>query len=197
MLKPIFYKTNAGHYLVVKRDGSVIVEIDGQLRHFNEPVDYRDFVHDRAQWLMIEDEKTIADLTKMFLLNVSGRTARDVSAAPPTSEDGKRERHKATEANQKIADPSRSRKNIAIVCRTLVIILIAWILVRATWPSEFLASRFADLTVGGALAGILWLVVSLCIAVMLLAYALRLPIRRRQFDFWCAFWINTAVIIGG
>jgi hypothetical protein len=95
-----------------------------------------------------------------------------------------------------MTDPSLLRKNIAIVCRTLVITFVAWILVRATWPFEFMASHFAALTVGGALAGIFWLLFSLCIAVMLFAYSVRLPIRKRQFDFWCGFWINTAVIIG-
>jgi hypothetical protein len=94
------------------------------------------------------------------------------------------------------ATPPTLEKNIGIVCRTLVVAFVAWILVRATWPAGFLASRFAELTVGAALLGIFWLFVSAGIAGTLVAYAFRLPNRKRQFDFWCSFWIRVALTIG-
>jgi hypothetical protein len=93
-------------------------------------------------------------------------------------------------------EPSRPIKNVAIVCRTLVVALVAWILVRVTWPSEFLASQWAELTVSATLLGIFWLLVSVLLAGALFSYALRLPSRKRQFDFWCSFWIYTATTVG-
>jgi hypothetical protein len=91
--------------------------------------------------------------------------------------------------------PSLGQKNIAIAIRTALIFLLAWILVRATWPTELIETRLADLTFGGLLFGIFWLLLSVWIAVMLLLYALRLPARKRQIDIWCNFWVWTGLIV--
>lgn len=91
--------------------------------------------------------------------------------------------------------PSLAQKNIAIAIRTALIFLLAWILVRATWPTELFETRLGDLTFGDLFFGILWLLLSLWIAAMLFLYALRLPARRRQIDMWCNFWVWAGLIV--
>jgi hypothetical protein len=98
-------------------------------------------------------------------------------------------------ANHPADDPSLVEKNIAIACRTAVIALLAWIVVRATWPTELFATRLADLTFGQLFFGILWLLLSLGLAAMLFAYMVRVPPRKRQFSFWCGFWLYTGAIL--
>lgn len=92
-------------------------------------------------------------------------------------------------------DPSVVTKNIAIAFRTAIILLLMWILVRAAWPTELFQTRLVELTFGGLVLGLFWLVLSLWIGGTLLAWMLRLPIRRRQFDFWCSFWIYSGVVV--
>jgi hypothetical protein len=92
--------------------------------------------------------------------------------------------------------PSRAEQNTALVLRTAVTALLAWILVRATWPTEFLAMRLGDLTFGELFFGILWLLLSLFLAAILFAYVLRAPPRKQQFNLWCEFWIWTGGVVG-
>ncbi|HTS40406.1 MAG TPA: hypothetical protein VMH84_07690 [Xanthobacteraceae bacterium] len=77
-------------------------------------------------------------------------------------------------------DPSVGTKNIAISFRTAIILLLIWIMVRAAWPTELFQTRLVELTFGGLVLGLFWLMLSLCIGGTLLAWMLRLPIRRRS-----------------
>src|SRR5262249_43838302 len=90
---------------------------NGEITRFDEPVSYREFMRDRAEWRIIEDDQTIADLAKLFFISTSGRTARDASVALPTSEatqpferppvdDDRRERE-AAEAKQRTIERHR------------------------------------------------------------------------------------------
>jgi hypothetical protein len=45
-------------------------------------------------------------------------------------------------------DVSRIAQNFAVLCRTAVVIFIAWIILRLTWPGAFWQSHLAALTVG-------------------------------------------------
>jgi hypothetical protein len=94
--------------------------------------------------------------------------------------------------------PTIAEKIIAIVFRTALVFLLAWILVRATWPTELLfETRLGDLTFGGLLFGIFWLLLSLWIAAVLLLYALPPPARSLQIDLWCSFWIWAGIVVIG
>jgi hypothetical protein len=67
MNKPTFCQTSFGRWLVIQEDYSVIAEINGQLHSFDDATDYRKFERDEAEWRTIEDDETIADLTRTYL----------------------------------------------------------------------------------------------------------------------------------
>jgi hypothetical protein len=93
-------------------------------------------------------------------------------------------------------DVSRAIQNVAVLCRTTLIVFIAWITLRLTWPGAFWENRLAELTVGALISGIFWLVVSLSLAAMLFGFVVNLPARKRQTDFWCHWWLGWATTIG-
>jgi hypothetical protein len=93
-------------------------------------------------------------------------------------------------------DVSRATQNLAVLCRTALVGLAAWIALRLTWPGEFWESRLTELTVGNLLIGIFWLIVSLALAAMFFGFGLNLPARTKQTDFWCHWWLGWAATIG-
>src|SRR5262245_43580902 len=101
-----------------------------------------------------------------------------------------------TETGSKSApDVSRSVQNLAILCRTTLVLFVAWIVLRLTWPSDFWASRLTELTVGGLVFGIVGMVVSLAFAIGLFRVGVGLPQRSRQTDWWCHWWMGWTVAI--
>lgn len=102
-----------------------------------------------------------------------------------------------SEATSPLApDVSRATQNFAVLCRTALVVLAAWIVLRLTWPAEFWGSHLTELTVGALISGIFWLIVSLSFAAMFFGFGVNLPARKRQTDFWCHWWFGWTAIIG-
>ena len=85
---------------------------------------------------------------------------------------------------------SRIIQNIAILCRTALVLLTAWIVMRLTWPVGIWETRLVELTVGGVISAIFWFIVSLCAGATLFSFAVNIPARARQNKSWCQWWMG-------
>jgi hypothetical protein len=92
-------------------------------------------------------------------------------------------------------DVPRFVQLIAILCRTLVVILVAWIVLPLTWPTGVWNTRFADLTVGGVISALFWFGVSLAAGTMLLAFGMNIPAREKRSWWWYHRWIDVGLFI--
>lgn len=84
--------------------------------------------------------------------------------------------------------PTAFEKRSALVCRTLVLAAASWIVLRKGWPTQILAHRLVDLTLGQLIGAIIEMVFAVAVTGWLFYRLLNPPPEPRRTKDWCDGW---------